>query len=313
MGERGMNKKLITLLAIIFFFIGGFSAKILCSSNVSVFATDVEVTLNNMTLNNPIKQVLDEKIKQIQEIRVSEEAERKRIEEIRLMEEKELEEKRLAVERRFEEERLEKEKALAELQKDAKIAYLTFDDGPSNIVTPKILDILAEYDIKATFFVLGKMIDVNPNILKRIYDEGHSIGNHSYSHTYSHVYKDLDNFFEELNLADTAMKRVLGDDFETRLLRLPGGSHSPYKEKFAKAAEESGYKIYDWNALNGDAEGIDLDKDILINRFMSTVKGQKELIVLMHDTDTKISTSEALPEIIEYLISKGYVFKKLEQ
>lgn len=219
---------------------------------------------------------------------------------------------RLAEERRLEEERLAKEKALEE-QKNSKIAYLTFDDGPSNIVTPKILDILAEYDIEATFFVIGKMVDVNPNILKRIYDEGHSIGNHSYSHVYSHIYKNMDNFFEELRLADKAIKKVLGEDFETSLLRLPGGSHSPYKKKFVEAAEEKGYRVYDWNALNGDAEGINLSKDRLVSRLKSTVKGQKELIVLMHDTDAKASTPEALPEIIEYLISQGYVFKKLEQ
>lgn len=157
------------------------------------------------------------------------------------------------------------------------------------------------------------MVDVNPNILKRIYDEGHSIGNHSYSHVYSHIYKNMDNFFEELRLADKAIKKVLGEDFETSLLRLPGGSHSPYKKKFVEAAEEKGYRVYDWNALNGDAEGINLSKDRLVSRLKSTVKGQKELIVLMHDTDAKASTPEALPEIIEYLISQGYVFKKLEQ
>ncbi|NLV87789.1 MAG: polysaccharide deacetylase [Tissierellia bacterium] len=310
-----MSKKFVILLAIIFFFIGSFSAKILCSPSTSVIATDVETTINNMTVNNPVKLLLDEKIKQIEEISAREEAERKRLEEIRIAEEKQLEELRLLEERKLAaESKFKAEKELAEqAQKNPKVAYLTFDDGPSNIVTPKILDILADYNIKATFFVLGKMVDVNPSILKRIYDEGHSIGNHSYSHVYSYIYKNLDNFFEELGLAEEAMKRVLGQDFETSLLRLPGGSHSPYKKKFVEAAEEMGYRVYDWNALNGDAEGIDLDKDRLIERFKSTVKGQKELIILMHDTDAKTSTAEALPEIIEYLISKGYVFKKLEQ
>lgn len=59
------------------------------------------------------------------------------------------------------------------------------------------------------------MVDVNPNILKRIFDEGHAIGNHSYSHGYSHIYKNIDNFLEELRLADNAIRRVLGEDFET--------------------------------------------------------------------------------------------------
>ena len=307
MEEKAMNKKLIVLLAIIFFLIGGVSAKILSSSNETVLAINVEKTIDNMTVNNPIKIILEEKIRQVEEKRTKEE-ERRRLEEIRLEEERRLEEVRL-----LEEERLAEDKDSGNEQENYKIAYLTFDDGPSNTVTPMVLDILAEYDIKATFFVLGKMVDVNPNILKRIFDEGHAIGNHSYSHGYSHIYKNIDNFLEELRLADNAIRRVLGEDFETKLLRLPGGSHGSYRKKFVEAAEDLGYKVYDWNALNGDAEGLNLSKDRLVKRLKSTVKGQKELIVLMHDTDTKTTTAEALPEIIEYLISEGYTFKKLEE
>lgn len=297
-----MDKKLIVFLAIIFFLIGCVSAKILSSSYTSteVLAVNVEQTIDNITVNNPAKIVLEEKIKEA-EIKKLEE-ERKRLEEIKREEERKLQEQRLAEAKRKEEE-----------QKNMKIAYLTFDDGPSSTVTPKILDILAEYDIKATFFIVGKMVDVNPDILKRIYNEGHSIGNHSYSHVYSKVYKNMDSFLEELTLTENAIKRVLGEDFETKLLRFPGGTHADYKKKFVEVAEELGYKIYDWNALNGDAEGQNLSKDRLIQRLKSTVKSQKELIILMHDTDAKATTVEALPEIIEYLISKGYTFRKLEQ
>lgn len=299
------NKKLVALLAIIFFFIGGFFAKNLCNSDAVVLATDVEVAINYMTVNNPAKLILEERVKQAQERKAREEAEKQRLEEERrIAEERRLEEeRRIAEEKRLEEERL----------KNSKIAYLTFDDGPSKVITPKILDILDKYDIKATFFVVGKMVDVNPDILKRIYNEGHSIGNHSYSHKYSYVYRSIDNFFQEIELTENALKNVLGDNFETSLIRLPGGSHSEYKKKFVNAAVEKGYKVYDWNALNGDAEGINLDKDILINRLKSTVRGKKDLIILMHDTDAKSTTAEALPAILDYLIGEGYIFKKLDQ
>lgn len=145
MEEKAMNKKLIVLLAIIFFLIGGVSAKILSSSNETVLAINVEKTIDNMTVNNPIKIILEEKIRQVEEKRTKEE-ERRRLEEIRLEEERRLEEVRL-----LEEERLAEEKDSGNEQENYKIAYLTFDDGPSNTVTPMVLDILAEYDIKATF------------------------------------------------------------------------------------------------------------------------------------------------------------------
>lgn len=316
-GGRAMDKKLIIVLAIIFFLIGGISAKILSSSFASnhVSSINVEETIDYMTVNNPVKIMLEAKVNEI-EMKKAEEEEKRRLEEAKLEEKRRLEEKRLEEEKKLEEAKRQEEKKAQEKEqlekRDLKVAYLTFDDGPSKTVTPKILDILAEYDIKATFFVIGKMVDVNPDILKRIYEEGHSIGNHSYSHNYSKVYKDMDSFLGELISADNAIKRVLGEDFETKLLRFPGGSHAEYKKKFVKKAEELGYKIYDWNALNGDAEGQLLSKDKLIQRLKSTIKGQKKLIILMHDTDAKTTTVDALPEIIDYLKSEGYSFEKLE-
>ena len=96
---------------------------------------------------------------------------------------------------------MEVEEALAEedSKENKKIAYLTFDDGPSRTVTPQILDILAKYDIKATFFVVGKYAEKNPDILRRIYEEGHVIGNHTYSHNYNYIYKNVSNFVRELD------------------------------------------------------------------------------------------------------------------
>jgi len=301
-----IKKRYIILLVVVFFLIGGTSVKIFNDSTNIVVATNVVDTLNMMGENNLINQVLLEKIKQIGEERIIAEIEEKRVaEENRLEEEKKLEEEKLKLE--------EEARKIAEAKaKNMKVAYLTFDDGPSKKITPAILDILKDYNIKATFFVIGKNAENNPEIIKRIFDEGHAIGNHSYSHKYKHIYKSIDNFLSELILTDKVLKNTLGQEFQTRLVRLPGGSSDKYKAKFVKAAEEEGYKNYDWNALNGDTEGSNLSKERLINRLKSTIKKQKELIVLMHDTDTKKTTMESLPQIIDHLIKEGYEFRVLE-
>lgn len=196
---------------------------------------------------------------------------------------------------------------------NVKVAYLTFDDGPSTTVTPQILDILNEYDIKATFFVLGKMAEKNPDILKRIQAEGHSIGNHTYSHNYKYIYKNMDNFLGELNKTDEVFKSILGEEFATSLLRFPGGSFEKYKQKYKIAAEKLDYRVYDWNALSGDSEAKNVSVDKQISRLKQTTRGQKKLLVLMHDTYGKETTAKALPSMIDYLIENGYTFDKLEQ
>lgn len=305
-----IKKRFIALLALIFFLIGGTSVRLFTDSTNAVAATSIIDTLSMMGENNPINLALSKKTKEIEEEKIRTEI--KAAEEKRIGEEKEKldEEKRMAEEKAKldEEKRIEKEKVKA-----GKIAYLTFDDGPSAKITPAILDILGDYNIKATFFVIGKMVDANPKIIKRIYNEGHSIGNHTYSHKYNYIYKNTNNLLNELKLTERSLKDILGEAFQTRLLRLPGGSFERHKDKYVDAAVEEGYRNYDWNALNGDAEGADLSKERLINRLKSTTKKQKELIILMHDTDTKKATVESLPAIIDYLIKEGYVFKALDQ
>lgn len=275
-----MKRRYVFLFAIIVFLIGSTSVKLFFNSTNTAVAVKVTDTLDIIGKKNPINLALYEEIRQIKEEKLKAELEAKRIEE--------------------------------EKTKDRKIAYLTFDDGPSKQSTPAILDILSEHDIKATFFILGKMAKTNPDMIKRINEEGHSIGHHSYSHNYGYIYKNTNNFLGELKSTEKVLKDILGEDFETKLLRLPGGSFEKHKQKFLKVAGELGYKNYNWNALNGDAEGISIPKDKLINRLKSTAKGKKEIIVLMHDTDAKKTTVEALPEIIDYLIKEGYEFRALE-
>lgn len=295
------KQRFIVLLVIIFFLVSGTTFKVFSNFKSSVMASAINrEVVENIVFKNPISLNLKDKVEKI-----AEEEAKHQVEIIREMEEK----KKLEEEKK----RLEEEK---KANKDKKIAYLTFDDGPSAYVTPRILDILNEHDVKATFFILGKMVDANPEVLKRVHNEGHAIAHHTYSHDYNHVYKNVSNFIGELNKTNDSLKRVLGKDFETKILRFPGGSFEKSKQKFIKETEKLGYKNYDWDALNGDAEGHGLSKQTLVNRLKSTVasrKGQGEVIILMHDTDAKKTTADALPEIIDYLKKEGYEFGTLDQ
>ncbi len=218
-------------------------------------------------------------------------------------------EKAKMAQEKMEKEALERE---SREKKGIKVAYLTFDDGPSNTITPQILDILKEYDVKATFFIIGNLAEKYPELIRRMYDEGHAIGNHTYSHNYKYIYKNTANFIEELKATEKVFKNILGNEYETKLVRFPGGSFGNKRAPFRKTVVDNGYIYYDWNSLNGDAEGKNISKNRLIQRFKNTANGKNTLLVLMHDMGAKKTTVEALPEIIEYLQQNDYEFDILK-
>lgn len=189
-----------------------------------------------------------------------------------------------------------------------KVAYFTFDDGPSTTVTPEILDILKEENVQATFFVIGSYAEKNPDLLRREKAEGHSIGNHTYSHDYNYIYASTDNFINDLKKCDTVITSIVGDH-DRSLIRFPGGSFN--RQSYKQAAEASGYRYVDWNCLNGDAEVSLASVDRLLLRFNQTFGNQDKLIILMHDAPAKKTTPKALPQIIQTLKAKGYTFKGL--
>ena len=195
---------------------------------------------------------------------------------------------------------------------EEKIAYLTFDDGPSESVTPLILDVLKNNNIKATFFVLGTKVEQNPDVLRRIYDEGHYIGNHGYSHVYSQIYVSKDTVLGEYNGCEEIIRKALGiQDYSTHLFRFPGGSSGgPYdavKKESVTLFTENNIGILDWNCLTKDSEG-NFPKEELIQNFKETSAGKDNLVILMHDASGKILVPEVLKEIIAYLKNEGYVF-----
>ena len=205
-----------------------------------------------------------------------------------------------------------------------KVVYLTFDDGPSTTNTPGILDVLDRYNVKATFFTLGKSIEANEeakNILKEIVKNGHAIANHTYGHDYSYLYPNrtmnVDNIISDLEKSENSMKEVLGKDFSTRTIRFPGGYWS-WEGRIAmkEAMEQNGYYNVDWNALNKDAEGKTKNADELLQSTKDTIEvlgpNADSIVLLMHDTYGKEETVKALPQIIEYLQGEGFEFRTIK-
>ena len=198
---------------------------------------------------------------------------------------------------------------------EGKRVFLTFDDGPTKEVTPKVLDILKKYNIKATFFVLGRSVESNPDILKRAYEEGHYIANHGYSHKYSSIYKSDKSVLNEYNKTEEAIRKALGNEnYSSNLFRFPGGSYGGQYEKVKKKAKQKlkkeGIAYLDWNALTYDAEGANTKEKILKN-LKETMNGWDNVVVLMHDAADKSITYESLEDIIKYLQKQGYAFKNI--
>lgn len=203
---------------------------------------------------------------------------------------------------------------------DEKLVFLTFDDGPSTTITPQILDILKEKDVKATFFIVGKTLQDGGKeaeaILKRTLEEGHAIGNHSWTHDYDILYPkgtlDVKAFIEEYEKTDALLKKVLGNEFTTRIIRCPGGCKTwkgmDQLDNYLKKNKR--YKI-DWDALTEDAEGEKKTPQQLVKLAEDTSKDKDIVVLLMHDTYGKEETVKALPQIIDYFKSKGYVFKTI--
>ncbi|WP_160198249.1 polysaccharide deacetylase family protein [Senegalia massiliensis] len=194
---------------------------------------------------------------------------------------------------------------------DRKIAFLTFDDGPSKNTT-EILKILDEENIKATFFVLGKLAKYNDETIKDIYNKNHKIGNHTYSHEYRKIYSSTDILLNEVNKTNEILKGILGDDFKSNLFRFPGGSFGENKSVYRQAIKNQGYKYVDWNALNKDSEGRNKTPNELLLNIKETTKNKKRVIILMHDSATKKNTVESLPMVIDYLKNEGYEFGVLD-
>jgi len=182
--------------------------------------------------------------------------------------------------------------------------YLTFDDGPS-IYTDRILDILKEYGVKATFFVVAKGKEDYEDSLRRIVAEGHTLGMHSYSHKYREIYASKEAFIKDVNALQDYLHDVTG--VYPQVYRFPGGSSNRASGVSMKDLEaylsEIGVRYYDWNVSCRDATGRGLGKDSVTYYATHELADYSEAIILMHDAADKKSTVDALPGIIEKILA----------
>lgn len=245
-------------------------------------------------------------------------------EKVKIPVEQKAEEKKKA-EEAAEKERAEKEKAeefslqpgvptgTLEPNTAEKVVYLTFDDGPSEN-TQVILDILDQYDAKATFFITGSQSDYRP-LIRKAYDAGHTIGLHTYSHDYSSVYSSVDAYFEDLEKIGEVAEEQIG--YVPCFIRFPGGVSNVVSQKYSPGimteltglVQEKGYQYYDWNVDSGDGAGLDSEQ---IKRH-SVTDEYSHPVILLHDSQTKTETVKALPAIIEYYKERGYKFRAIDR
>ncbi len=195
---------------------------------------------------------------------------------------------------------------------ERKTIYLTFDDGPS-YYTPQLLDVLARYNVKVTFFITGNHPDY-VDCIGRAYREGHSIGVHSYTHNYWNIYASEDAFFEDFNKCEDLIYEQTGA--YTKLFRFPGGSSNTVSNfnpgimsRLTKTMTDMGYYYFDWNVTSGDA-GETTDTDQVYWNVISACTGNVS-VVLQHDI--KGFSVAAVERIIVWGLNNGYQFLPLEE
>lgn len=192
-----------------------------------------------------------------------------------------------------------------------KIIYLTFDDGPSYKVTNNVLNILKENKVNATFFLIGNQVKDRGKVVKRIYNEGNSIGLHSHTHNYKIIYNNEELFIKEMIDCRDEIKKVVG--ISPNIIRFPGGSYKHLSESFLGKLHENNFKVYDWNMENRDGLKPKTSPEELYEKAIEGSENKKRIILLLHCTDSHENTCKALPEIIEYYKSHGYEFRTITE
>ena len=190
--------------------------------------------------------------------------------------------------------------------------YLTFDDGPKEGTTNVILDILKEEGVEATFFVTNSGPDY---LIKRMYDEGHTVALHTASHNYQTVYSSVDAYYNDLYSVQERVKRITGH--ESKIIRFPGGSSNTVSRKYCSGIMTTltqdvvnrGFKYYDWNLSSGDAAGGSPTATDIYNNVVYSLRKDRVNMVLMHDIKTY--TRDSLRDIIRYGKNNGYTFEKI--
>ena len=166
--------------------------------------------------------------------------------------------------------------------------------------------ILKEENVKATFFIIGKNAERRKNLLKREFDEGHTIGVHSYSHKYKEIYSSTESLLKDIEDCNSVIKEVTGR--KSTLYRFPGGSFG-LSSKLVNAVTAHFMRYIDWNASFCDSEIASPSPEQLVRAAKTTVANPQSVIMLAHDATDKTATAEALRDVIRHFKDNGYTFK----
>lgn len=183
--------------------------------------------------------------------------------------------------------------------------YLTFDDGPSDRVTPKILDVLDEENVKATFFIIGQQAETRDYLIKREFESGHTVAVHSYTHKYGEIYRSPESLIADIDRCNAVIESITGK--KSSIYRFPGGSYGISGELIA-AVTAHGMRYVDWNASTRDAEPGMTDADLLYNAAVNSSSGSNNIVLLSHDSTKKSATPAAIKRLIHYYRDMGFKF-----
>lgn len=201
-----------------------------------------------------------------------------------------------------------------EKQEEEKVAYLTFDDGPSEN-TKSILKTLQEKNAVATFFLVGSEITPErEEIVKQEIKQGNAIGVHTYCHKKNQMYCNADCFFEDFQSASEVIRRVTGKT--PKLHRFPWGSNNPYVSSYVdelhERLKEMGVKSYDWNVSGEDSVSVTVPQETIIRNVKKDLTKHNQAIILLHDSNSTKNTAAVLGGLIDYIRGEGYRFDTLE-
>lgn len=194
-----------------------------------------------------------------------------------------------------------------------KVVYLTFDDGPSKN-TAEVLDVLAEKGVPATFFVIGAETERGVSLYRRMLDEGHAIGLHTYTHRYDEIYASADAYFADIGKLGDHLEKTVG--VRPKIFRFPGGSNNSTASpevlcEIKVRAEKQGLCWFDWNALGKDDRSWVSDPWDICQSIVETAGDRKRIVVLMHDDGLRTTAAEAVSMVIDHYRGLGYRFDVL--
>ena len=200
-------------------------------------------------------------------------------------------------------------------QEEKKVAYLTFDDGPSRN-TIRILDILDEYDVKATFFVMANDSPEGKTGYNEMIKRGHQIALHTYSHNYADIYTSMEAFFHNIEQLESFLAE--GYNIRTNVIRFPGGSKNVSSRQYGgpnimkdikEECVKRGYRFFDWNIDSKDGISPYVSVGEITSNVLSGARNKDTAIILLHDINAMTNTVTALPNIIKGLQEQGFIFK----